>query len=253
MQHRGGVTYYSSRSLYDDLALVIKRFPGRAATSRCFVLVHGIGVSSRYFHPLATELAKSGEVFLIDLAGYGAVPDPKRDVPIQLHADVLGNLLQRAGVENPVLVGHSMGTQVVSQLASDAPQASDRLVLIAPTVSSPDRRFSTQAKALLRDITRESTRSNLIIVTDYLVRCGIPYFFAQLTHLLADRIEGRLPSIEVRTLVLRGDSDPIVPRSWAETVAELLPSGVHAEVTGPHVVMHSDPVCIASLVVKHSA
>jgi len=174
MQHRGGVTYYSSRSLYDDLAVVIERFPGRAATSRCFVLVHGIGVSSRYFHPLATELANSGEVFLIDLAGYGAVPNPKRDVPIQLHADVLGNLLQRAGVENPVLVGHSMGTQVVSQLASDAPQSSDRLVLIAPTVNPPDRRFST---------------------------------------------EGRLTSIEARTLVPRGDSDPISPRSWAETVA----------------------------------
>ncbi len=253
MLHRGGVTFYSSRSLYDDLAVVIKRFPGRAATSRCFVLVHGIGVSSRYFHPLAKELAKSGEVFLIDLAGYGAAPDPKRDVPIQLHADVLGNFLQRAGVENPVLVGHSMGTQVVSQLVFDAPQASDRLVLIAPTVNPPDRRFSTEARALLRDITRESMRSNLIIVTDYLVRCGIPYFFAQLTHLMADRIEDRLPSIEARTLVLRGDSDPIVPRSWAETVAELLPNGVYAEVPGPHVVMHSDPVRIASLIVKHSA
>ncbi|MHC5795924.1 alpha/beta fold hydrolase [Lacisediminihabitans sp. FW035] len=255
LRRRGGVSYYSSRPLYDDLAVVIKRFPGSAATdvSRPFVLVHGIGVSSRYFHPLAEQLAKSGEVYLIDLAGYGAAPDPKRDVSIKLHADVLGTFLHRAGIENPVLVGHSMGTQVVSQLVFDSPRASDRLVLIAPTVNPPDRRFSTEAMALLRDITRESMRSNLIIATDYLVRCGIPYFLAQLKHLLSDRMEDRLPAIEARTLVLRGDSDPIVPRSWAETVAELLPNATYAEVTGPHVVMHSDPVRIAALIVKHSA
>lgn len=252
LRHRGEVSYYSSRPLYDDLAVVIKRFPGSGVSvARPFVLVHGIGVSSRYFHPLAEQLAKSGEVFLIDLAGYGSAPDPKRDVSIQLHAEVLGTFLQRAGIENPVLVGHSMGTQVVSQLAFDSPGVSNRLVLIAPTVNPPDRRLSTEVNALLRDITRESMRSNLIIATDYLVRCGIPYFLAQLKHLLSDRIEDRLPSIEARTLVLRGDSDPIVPRAWAKTVAELLPHGTYAEVTGPHVVMHSDPVRIASLIVKH--
>ena len=172
VQHRGGVTYYSSRPPYHDLAAVITRFPGSVAsvTSRPFVLVHGIGVSSRYFPPLAEQLAISGEVFLIDLAGYGSAPDPKRDVSIQLHSQVLGTFLQRAGIENPVLVGRSMGTQVGSQLAFDAPEVSGRLVFIAPTVNLPDRRFSTEAKALLRDITMESMRCNLIISTDYPVR-----------------------------------------------------------------------------------
>lgn len=255
MRYQSGVTYYSSRPICRGLAVAIKRFPCSAAsaTSRPFVLVHGIGVSSRYFHPLAGQLAKSGEVFLIDLAGYGSAPDPKRDVSIQLHADVLGSFLHAASIENPVLVGHSMGTQVVSQLAFDAPQVSDRLVLIAPTVNPPDRRFSTEAMALLRDITMESIRSNLIIGTDYFVRCGIPYFSAQVKHLLSDHMEYRLPSITARTLVLRGDCDPIVPRSWAKTVAALLPQGTYAEVTGPHVVMHSNPTRIASLIVKHSS
>lgn len=137
VKHRGGVTYYSSRPPY---------------------------------HDLAEQLAISGEVFLIDLAGYGSAPDPKRDVSIQLHSQVLGTFLQRAGIENPVLVGRSMGTRVVSQLAFDAPEVSDRLVFIARTVNPPVRRFSTEAKALLRDITMESMRCNLIISTDYPVR-----------------------------------------------------------------------------------
>ena len=134
MRHQGRVTYCSGRPICQGLAGAIKRLPGSAAvTSRPFVLVHGIGVSSRYFHPLAGQLAKSGEVFLIDPAGYGSVPDPKRDVSILMNADVLCTFPQRAGVGNPVLAGHSIGSPVVTQLA-----------------------------------------------TGYLVRCGIPNFFAQL-------------------------------------------------------------------------
>jgi pimeloyl-ACP methyl ester carboxylesterase len=254
-RRRRGVTYYASRPLFDDVAVVIKRFPGSAegAVGRSFVLVHGIGVSSRYFHPVAERLAQSGEVFLIDLAGYGSAPNPRRDVSIALHAGVLRTFLARAGIVNPVLVGHSMGTQVVTKLACDAPQVSDRLVLIAPTVNPPDRRFSTEAINLMRDMAHESMRANLIVASDYLFRCGIPYFAAQMRHLLADRIESRLPAIEVPTLVMRGDTDPIVPRDWCETVTELLPAGTFTEVIGPHIVMHSDPVRVAALIVAHAA
>ena len=115
MRHQGRVTYCSSRSICGGFAGAIRRLPGSAAvaTSRPFVLVHGIGVSSRYFHPLAGQLAKSGEVFLIDLAGYGSAPDPKRDVSILLNTDVLCTFLQRTGVGNPVLAGHSIGSPLI--------------------------------------------------------------------------------------------------------------------------------------------
>lgn len=249
-----GVTFYASKPSYDDLAVVIKRFPRAASASdgRPFVLVHGIGVSSRYFHPLAVELAKSGEVFLIDLPGYGSAPKPHRDVSIKRHANVLFSFLEKAGITNPVLVGHSMGTQVVSQLALDRSEVTDRLVLIAPTIYPPERSLARQALNLSKDMVKESLASNLIILTDYFLRCGFPYYLAQTRHLLGDHIEDRLPQIEASTLVLRGDSDPIVPRAWGEAVAELMPNATFAEVDGPHVVMHSDPLSVARLIVRHS-
>jgi pimeloyl-ACP methyl ester carboxylesterase len=254
-QTRRGVSFFSSGQRYEDLAVVIRRFPRAksAETARSFVLVHGIGVSSRYFHPLAEELAASGEVFLIDLAGYGSAPNPKRDVSIALHAKVLGTFLERAGIVNPVLVGHSMGCQVVTQLAVDRPELSDRLVLIGPTVYPPDRNLVTEGLHLVRDMLRESLRVNLIIMWDYLVRCGIPYYLAQVKHLLGDRMEDRLPRIEARTLVLRGRSDAIVPPAWCEAIAELVPLGTFDDVEGPHVVMFSDPVGTAERIVRHSA
>jgi pimeloyl-ACP methyl ester carboxylesterase len=100
---------------------------------------------------------------------------------------------------------------------------------------------------------REPPRVNLIIAWDYLVRCGIPYYLAQVKHLLGDRMEDRLPEVEARTLVLRGRSDEIVPAAWCGAIAELVPLGTFDEVEGPHVVMFSDPVGTAELIVRHSA
>jgi pimeloyl-ACP methyl ester carboxylesterase len=250
-----GAQYFLSKPGIDDVAIVVKRFPRRegATSAASFVLVHGIGVSSRYYHPVAEELARHGEVFLVDLPGFGSAPDPRHNVSIEEHARVLAGFLSLAGLQNPVLVGHSMGSQVVSRLAVDHPEISDRFVLVGPTAEPGHRTFLRQAWRLLVDITRETPAVNAVVFTDYLFRCGVPYFLRQLPNLLEDRIEDRLPSIEAPTLVLRGDRDPIVPREWAKRVAELLPNGSFAEVSGPHVIMHSDPVGTAAMIVRHAA
>jgi pimeloyl-ACP methyl ester carboxylesterase len=246
-----GATFRSTRNRINDLGLVVKRFPVIGTPPRSgvtFVLVHGIGVSSRYFHPLAAELAKIGTVYLVDLPGYGAAPKPTRSVSIEDHADVLAGVLHNEGIEDAILVGHSMGTQVVSRLLVDHPELSDRLVLIAPTTDPEDRTLGIQARHLLVDLVRETLPVNLIVMTDYLFRCGVPYYLAQLPNLLDDHIEDRLPQLQARTLVLRGERDPIVSREWAQRVADLVPRGSFHEVPGPHVTMHTDPARSAQLI-----
>lgn len=250
-----GAEFFTSRSLHDELALVIKRFPpgpGAPEGGRPFVLVHGIGVSSRYFGPLAAELAKRGTVYAVDLPGYGASPNPGRDVTIADHAAVLASHLDAAGIENPVLVGHSMGVQVITQLAVDCPALTDRLVLIGPTMDPRARTVPKASFRLLRDILREPLRSNLVVLSDYLFRCGVPYYFRQLPHLIADRLEDRLPQLTAKTMVIRGDNDPIAPAKWATAVAAHASEAMLHTVTGPHVVMFTDPVSVAALIEEHS-
>jgi pimeloyl-ACP methyl ester carboxylesterase len=250
-----GVEFHTKRVLFDDLAVVIRRFPlveGAPTGGRPFVLVHGIGVSSRYFHPTAAQLARHGTVFLVDLPGYGSAPDPRRDVSIADHAGVLARYLDADEIEKPVLVGHSMGTQVVSQLAFDYPETTDRIVLIAPTMDSAARGFWTAAGRLIRDsLFREPLAVKLLNLTDYLFRCGIPYFLRQVPHLLADRIEDRLPLLRAKGLVIRGDRDGICPEPWSRRVASLLGNAPFETVAGPHVVMFTDPARIATLIAGH--
>jgi pimeloyl-ACP methyl ester carboxylesterase len=242
-----GQLFYTSRQEHEKLTIVVQRFPGpEDAGARTYLLVHGIGVSSRYFRPLAAELSRSGRVFLIDLPGYGAAPDPRRDVSLADHAAVVAGFLRQLELPNPVLVGHSMGTQVVSLLAQEHPDVADTVVMMAPTMA-PEARTPWRAIArLLHDATREPPAVFWIAVTDYLVRCGLPYLLRQMPHMLADRLEDRVPAHRARTLVVNGDRDPIVPRPWAVELSAAHPRADFREVRGPHVIMHTDPVMIAA-------
>jgi pimeloyl-ACP methyl ester carboxylesterase len=249
-RHRSihGAQYFTSRQNHDGLAIVVKRFPARHEPrddDRVFVLVHGIGVSSRYFQPLASELAHHGRVFLVDLPGYGAAPDPRRDVSIAEHAAVLASFLRRSELQNPVLVGHSWGSQVISVLARDHPDVSDRIVLMAPTME-PDARTLWRATArLLRDALREPPAVFVIAVTDYLVRCGVPYLVRQIPHMMRDRLEDHIPRLTAGILFIAGDRDPICSVDWGRELSTLNSRAEFREVRGPHVIMHTDPVMIA--------
>ena len=254
VRHTHGASFYTSRQEHDDLTVVVRRYPGRTevpadAAARTFVLVHGLGVSSRYFQPLASELARRGRVFVVDLPGYGSAPDPKRDVSLADHAGALAAFLRESGLHDPVLVGHSMGTEVVAILAQQHPDVTDRIVLMSPTLEPQARTRAIAIRNLLRDALREPPAVFGIAFVDYLIRCGPPYLFAQLDHMLADRLEDRLPQLAANLLVIAGDRDTIVTIEWARSLAARAPGAQFHVVHGPHVIMHTDPQMIAKHIV----
>ncbi len=254
-----GAQFFTSRHVVRDHAIVVKRFPLVSAAvppadipERSFVLVHGIGVSSRYFQPVAAHLARVAPVYLIDLPGYGAAPNPRSDVSLDDHANVVIDFLKTSGITNPVLIGHSMGAQVVARIATDAPDVSDRIVLLAPTMTPSYRPFWIAASRLILDMLMEPFPAKWVVASDYVFRTGVPYYFKQVPHLLGDRIEDRVPLITAPTLVLRGNRDVIVSNSWARELADALPDGTFCEVDGPHVIMYSDPVSVAAHIAEHA-
>lgn len=248
----GTAKYFTSRRHHDGVDAVVRRYPSNHNSGPAFVLVHGIGVSSRYFQPAAAELSRLGEVYLVDLPGYGSAPNPKRPVSLTDHARVLAAVIRESEISNPVIVGHSMGSQVVSLLAKDFPEVSDRIVLMAPTMYPKYRSMRIAAGKLMTDIWREPLAVKLIAGIDYLFRCGLPYFLRQVPFVLDDSIETRMPDLRARVLVMRGDRDVIAPREWAVSLAQLAPDGYFAEVIGPHVVMFTDPVSVAREIAAHA-
>lgn len=250
-------TTVTTRHQVGDLTVVAHRLPFRSSADApadvpVFVLVHGIAVSSRYYQPTADALSRRGTVYVVDLPGYGQSPTPKRDVSIADHAAALNGFLTDLGVDNPTIVGHSMGSQIVSRLVVDFPTATDRIVLMAPTMPANERTLFRGAWRLLVDARLNPIRADIVILNDYLFRCGIPYFMKQQRHLFSDRIELRLAEVAARTLVINGDRDLVVPVSWARRIADGLPDGRLEIVSGPHVIMFTDPERIAELVAGHA-
>lgn len=243
-----GTVFVTHREVHEHLTVAVTRLAGPPGPA--FVLVHGIGVSSRYYRPLALELRTHGSVYLVDLPGYGAAPDPRVEVTLDGHADALASLLRTIETEETVLVGHSMGAQVVVSLAQRHPQLVSRLVLIGATME-PSRRTAAQAIGrLLVDGLREPPAVNAIVFTDYIFRAGPLYTIRQLPLALDDRLEQRVARLTLPVLVVHGTNDPIVSRQWSRLLAERA-EGALVEVPGPHVVMYPSPEAVAAAVLEH--
>lgn len=240
--------------MVDGLAIVVKRFPRVGPVenpSRNYVLVHGLGVSSRYFEWLAAHLASDANVWLVDLPGYGSSPKPRRDLTVADHARALALVVESSGVDQPVLIGHSMGCQVVTEIAAIEPQLATDVVLLSPVVNPARPRAGQQLRDLLRDSLREPPRANAFALYSYFLRGRAIYYLRQIPHMLGYRIERRLPELTVPTLVVVGERDPIAPVHWAHTAAALAPRGSAAVVPGAHVIMYSAPSAVAQLIVEH--
>jgi pimeloyl-ACP methyl ester carboxylesterase len=219
--------------------------------TRPFVLVPGIGVSSTYFERLAPNLNEFGPVYALDLPGFGGVPHPDHALGIREYADLVGKVIDDLGLDDPIVVGHSMGSQVVSDLASRRSDLST-LVLIGPVVNPAERRLVTQARRFLVAAAHEPGRVKALAISAYLF-CGFKWFSRVLPKMMSYKIEDALPEIAAHTLVIRGEFDGVAPRAWVERVGELLPSSRLWEIPGAaHSVMYAHAEEVARLCVAHA-
>ncbi|MFS0700621.1 alpha/beta fold hydrolase [Cellulomonas sp. 179-A 4D5 NHS] len=212
------------------------------------VLVHGIGVSGRYFAPLADVLARDHDVLVPDLPGFGRSPRGGQRPTIEDLAATLRDYLRAAELDRPVLVGHSMGAQVVVEAMRQAPGAARRGVCIGTVIDSRARNPVRQALRLARDGLHEPLRANAIITSDYL-RAGPRWYTAMLRPMLGYATEEAAAQVSDELLFVRGEKDPICTRRWQAELAAAAPRGRSAEVAGAgHVAMYTHPEDVAALV-----
>lgn len=212
------------------------------------MLVHGLGVSSRYFVRLAGLLAAGRRVEAPDLPGFGRSETPPRPLDVHAQAELLAAWMPAAGLERAAFFGHSLGSQVVADLAVHHPRLVERLVLAAPTIDDGGRSVPRELLRLLCDVPREPFALVPIVTRDYL-RAGLGRVLRTLRYALADRLEEKLPLLDLPVLVLRGGRDPVVSERWSGKVAALLPQGRLAVVPrAAHALQFSHPREVADLV-----
>ena len=220
------------------------------ASARCpVVLVHGFGISSSYFVPLAERLAGRVELYAPDLPGHGKSDTPPEPLDIAGLAEALQRWLRETGLERVAVIGHSMGCQVAVELAARNPGLVERLVLIGPTLDREARSLRRTLPRFVAGGLRERPSRGLfslgvLIARDYL-RMGTR-LVDELRAMFAHAIEVSLPRVTAPVLFVRGEQDRVVPQRWIEELAALAPGSTIVVVPGAaHAVHYSHPGALA--------
>lgn len=206
------------------------------------VLIHGLGVSSRYMVPTARCLAPHYPTLAPDLPGFGRSEPPDRALGVADMADALGGWLRARDLPPAVLVANSLGCQVAVDLSIRHPDLVGWLLLIGPS-GDPNLNGSVVRwiGRLALDLPRERPAMVVVEAVDYL-RAGPRRLFATARAMVRDPFLANLGRVAHPTLVLRGERDPICPQGWGERIAEVVPGARLEVVVGAaHVVNDSHP------------
>ncbi len=221
--HDRGMPHSEELSDFTEIALSVRGMDVRVyesdvITGPAFVLVHGFGVSSRYFGPLARELSQYGRVLVIDLPGFGKTSDPDHAPRIGGFAHVVNAIIRKLEVVDPVLVGHSMGTQVVVDALVHAPGLSCGALLAAPVVNDQERNGALLLWRFIQSAVKEPPVSAWDSIRGFL-HSGPRWLLRNFQPMVDYRIEDRIREISAPVAVVGGRGDRIAPPQWCRRLA----------------------------------
>ena len=118
------------------------------------VLVHGLGLCSRLWHPHLEALAADWRVICYDLYGHGTSAPLRGEAGLSAYSGQIEDLLDHLGVERAVIVGFSIGGMINRRFAIDNPGRTAGLVILnAPHARSRDEQARVEERA--RDVGRD--------------------------------------------------------------------------------------------------
>ncbi|GAA5512200.1 putative aminoacrylate hydrolase RutD [Deinococcus carri] len=210
------------------------------------VLVPGLGCASWMYGRVCRELARERTVYAYDPPGHGlsqgrpGFPRTFEDLTEHLSA-----WLDASGLGRVPLLGHSLGGELVFDLAARHPRQVSALIACAPTGIPENPRVLMQLLRLALDAPRERPLFLPPALAAY-VRCGP----ARLLRLAQDQNRHQtgplLPHVLAPTLLLDGTSDPVIQAWTLEVIRRLIPHATVSEIPGgTHAVTDSFPRTVA--------
>lgn len=178
------------------------------------VLIHGLGIGSRYLGRLAAELKSRGLLVVApDLPGFGRSWEIEAFEPEKI-ARIVSEWATDLGVERAVWLGHSVGAQVVENVGRLDPALVERSVYVSPIWSDEEPSVLELASLVMKDsmseppgLVREAVRSYWSTGVLRFLRA----FRAYADHLELDR------SIAASMIVV-GENDPLVDREYLRSL-----------------------------------
>lgn len=209
------------------------RYLKAGSSKKNLVLIHGLGASAERWEFVIPKFSKDFAVFVPDLIGFGYSDKPNVDYTTEYFAKFVSSFLQTLGIERSMMIGSSLGGQIAIEYAAKNQKSLDKLVLVSPsglTKQSTPAFDAYVMAALYPDLEIAKNAFNMMtggkeenqsIAESFVQRMRLPNAkFAFMSALLglkhASEIETKLAVINVPTLVVWGEKDPVIPIKYAK-------------------------------------
>jgi len=144
--------------------------PSGAANGHTVVLLHGNNFAGFYFGNIAEALLAEGfRVIIPDQMGYGRSSKPIIPYSFNDFARNTRDVLLAEGIEQAMIVGHSMGGMLAARFSTQYPEMTEKLVLYNP-IGLSDGRFGRPAGSIDESYQRSMERANFQSIKSSLER-----------------------------------------------------------------------------------
>ena len=200
-------------------------------TGRPLILLHGGLMSGEWFAPILPALAERHQVIAVDLPGPGRTADLDRPIDVRLMADDVAALIDHLELEEPDLVGYSLGGGVAFFTAVKYPQKVRKLVMAAANIrrdAIPAEMLAQQAQvnAAAVDFMKDTPMYEL-----YQRVAPRPQDFGRLLDKIGESMSRdfdyseEMRGLQVPTMIVCADADMAPPSHYVEAF-KLLDGGL---------------------------
>lgn len=219
--------------------------------SPTIIFLHGHTEDLHTWNNMAKKLVEKFRVIRFDLRRHGLTgPAPDNEYKLESYVSDLSMLIQHLGVDNFVLVGHSMGGRISLKYAIENPESVNGLVLISASGAPPKEKTAkpmalrlmknSLGRALIRRMwSRKMAKSSLedmvfdssVITDEEIDRMwdfsrypgSMDAMFKEFSEIWNDFESTGINEFSKSTLLIWGEEDTICPMAMGEWYDSELP------------------------------
>jgi pimeloyl-ACP methyl ester carboxylesterase len=216
---------------YADINGLHLYYETHGSSGRPMILIHGGLGSGEMFGPMLPTLSAGHQVIVPDLQAHGRTADIDRRLDMRLMADDIAMLIDHLGLDQPDLVGYSLGGGVAFHTAVNYPDKVGKLVMASANV----RRDAIPAEMLAQqEQVGAAAAENLKGTPMYELYQRVaphPDDFATLLDKIGSAMKedfdfsDEVRGLQVPTMIVAADADMAPPSHYVE-VFKLLDGGL---------------------------
>ena len=230
-----------------------KRFTyARMGSGPVLVLLHGAGGSAMW-ESQAKELAKSFDVIVPRHPGYDDEPCPSWLEGVDDLAYLYLEAFEELGIENPILLGHSLGGWIAAEMAIRQPKSIRALILVSSAGLevdgvAPGNNFIWSMTETAENLFYQKSNQDAFLKANQDETVALQIYRARETtarlawspRWIGPAITKWIDRIDMPAFVIWGSDDKLFPAAFGREFAARLPDSDYLEISECRHVPHLD-------------